>query len=129
MPSGRITGRATPTPAPQATMAPSWSRVSDDDGGESPEYEKTITVNNVPPSVNAPENANQSSNEGEEKLFDLGSFTDPGADGPWNVSVNWGDGSNTQFPQDDLGSLGQKTHTYDDNGTYTVEVTVSEPGD
>ncbi len=49
-----------------------------------------VTVNNVVPTVTAP--ANQSSDEGENKSFSLGSFSDPGtADNPWTVNVNWGD--------------------------------------
>src|SRR5205085_10041709 len=46
-------------------------------------------LNNVPPSVTAPND--QSSNEGSTHSFDLGSFTDPGADSPWTVDVSWGD--------------------------------------
>ena len=36
--------------------------------------------------------------EGTAASINLGSFTDPGVSGPWNVVVNWGDGStNTTF--------------------------------
>ncbi len=46
------------------------------------------------------------------KSFALGSFTDPGADGPWQVTVNWGDGtSHTVFNANSAGSLPPKSHT------------------
>src|SRR5205085_1411548 len=66
-------------------------KVTDKDGGyDSKTFQ--VTVANVPPTVTAP--ANQSSNEGANASFTLGSFTDPGAnDGPWSVDVNWGDGT------------------------------------
>src|SRR5205085_1727302 len=85
-----------------------------------------VTVHNVAPSVTAA--ADQSSNEGENHSFGLGTFSDPGVgDSPWDVHVNWGDGS----PVDHLafsaqGSLGSTSHTYDDNGSYTVTVTVTD---
>src|SRR5205085_8923953 len=83
-----------------------------------------VTVANVPPTVTAP--ANQSSNEGANASFALGSFTDPGAnDSPWSVDVNWGDGTaHTTFTQNTRGSLGSQSHTYADNGTGPYTVTV-----
>ena len=90
----------------------------------------TVNVLNVAPSVTAP--ANQSSDEGFPHAFNLGSFTDPGDDGPWTGTVDWGDGS----PSESLDpfnsspdSLGSRFHVYADNGTYTVTVTVTEAGD
>ena len=48
-------------------------------------------------------------------------------DGPWTVNVNWGDGSpHTTFTRATQGTLGTQTHTYADNGTYTVTVTVTD---
>jgi PKD repeat protein len=85
-----------------------------------------VTVANVPPLVVGP--ADQSSDEGQNKSFDLGSFTDKGVnDGPWSVDVNWGDGSpHTTFSSASQGALGSRTHTYADNGNYTVTVTVTD---
>ena len=50
-----------------------------------------LTVNNVTPNVTAP--ANQAATQGVSTSFNLGSFSDPGADSPWAVDINWGDGS------------------------------------
>ena len=66
-----------------------------------------LTVNNVAPIVTAA--ADQSSNEGDSHSFALGSFTDPGPDGPWSVDVDWGDGStDTSFSKSAPGSLGMQ---------------------
>src|SRR5205085_2090769 len=102
-------------------------KVTDKDSGTD---SKTfnVDVHNVPPAVTAA--ANQSSDEGSSASFDLGSFTDPGAnDAPWAVDVNWGDGSaHTTFNASTQGALGSKNHTYADNtpGGYTVTVTVTD---
>src|SRR5205807_9030839 len=78
----------------------------------------------VAPAVTAA--ANQSSDEGASHSFDLGSFTDRGADSPWSVDVNGGDGSPHTTFSSSPGPLGSKSHTYDDNGSYTVTVTVTD---
>ncbi|MBX9585033.1 MAG: PKD domain-containing protein, partial [Gemmataceae bacterium] len=63
-----------------------------------------------------------------ERAFDLGSFADPGADGPWQVTVNWGDGSpDTVFSAAAPGPLGARPHTYAGGGRlYAVTVVVRE---
>src|SRR5439155_497750 len=65
-------------------------RVTDSDGASDTASESVQVVNvaNVAPSVTAA--ADQASNEGASHSFDLGSFTDPGDDSPWHVSVDWG---------------------------------------
>src|SRR5207237_576713 len=90
-------------------------KIRDKDGGVS-EYTGSVTVNNVNPAVAAP--SDQNANEGASTSFNLGSFGDPGADSPWSVVVNWGDGSpNTTFTKAATGSLGSQSHTYADNGS------------
>jgi len=104
--------------------------ISADDGhGEKASVDFNLTVNNVPPAVTAP--ANQSADEGTAKLFSLGSFSDPGVkDSPWTVDVDWGDGStHTRASSSSQGSLGSQSHTYADNGTYTVTVEVTDKDD
>ena len=86
-----------------------------------------VHVNNVAPMLTPP--ANQTADEGTSKLFDLGSFGDPGTDSPWQVTVNWGDSSSpSQFDEGTTGPIADTAHTYADDGTYTVTITVREEG-
>jgi hypothetical protein len=85
----------------------------------------TVTVGTSDPSVIAP--SDQSATEGDSTSFELGSFSDPGADNPWTVDVNWGDGSgHTTFATSSTGLLAPQAHSYDDNGSYTITVTVTD---
>jgi hypothetical protein len=88
----------------------------------------SLVVDNVAPDVTAA--ADQSADEGDSHSFSLGSFTDPGDDGPWSVDVDWGDGSaHTTFTAASPGALPAKSHTYADGpNDYVVTVTVSEAG-
>jgi PKD repeat protein len=124
--------------------------VFDDDGG-SDFATFTVTVKNVPPTLTAPyDGAMVMVDEGTElSLIDVGTFTDPGFDNPLNMadpdnggevaetftfSINWGDGTTADTGDatvDVLGGVGMDTagsfdgsHTYADNGLYTVTVTV-----
>jgi hypothetical protein len=56
------------------------------------------------------------------------SFADPGADSPWNVAIDWGDGStDTTFQKLAPGSLGDQTHDYvTPGGPYTITVSVTD---
>src|SRR5207244_1447546 len=101
------------------------ARIFDKDDGYT-EYTTDVSVKNVAPILTAP--ADQTASEGVLKSFNLGSFTDPGAnDSPWTVVVNWGD-TMVSFPPNltALGSIGSASHTYADNGTYTVTVGVTD---
>src|SRR5207237_7165683 len=100
-------------------------RIIDKDNGAN-EYTTTVTVNHVKPAVTAA--ANQSSSEGTSHSFAIGSFTDSGADAPWSVSVDWGDGSfATVFTMSSPGTIPAQSHTYADGpNDYTVSVTVSD---
>jgi hypothetical protein len=83
---------------------------------------------NSPVAATAP--GAQTAAEGVAQSFDLGSFADPDGRGPWGVTVDWGDGKSIApsfvFPPLAVGSLGTATHTYDDNGNYTVTVAISD---
>jgi Concanavalin A-like lectin/glucanases superfamily/PKD domain/Matrixin len=84
-----------------------------------------VHVNNVPPTVTAA--ANQTATEGVAQTFNLGSFTDPGADSPWAAEVDWGDGSaHTTFTATATGTLAGQPHTFAEEGTYTVTVKVTD---
>jgi Ca2+-binding RTX toxin-like protein len=86
----------------------------------------TDIVNFTPedrPVVTAP--SDQTAVEGASKVFNLGSFVD--ADGsPWTVKISWGDGSTTVFPKSSTGSLGMLSHTYAEEGSDVVTVTVTD---
>src|SRR5262249_4092785 len=101
------------------------ARVKDKDGGYT-QYVATVTVNNLPPTVTGA--GNQNANEGAMASFNLGSFSDPGVnDSPWTVTVSWGDSTlDTVFNSGNQGALPTQTHKYDDNGIYTVTVTVKD---
>ena len=75
--------------------------------------------------MNAP--ANQTASEGTSASFSLGSFGDPGDDDPWEVTVNWGDATAaTVFDENAPGPITAKSHTYADDGIFTVTVAVRE---
>jgi hypothetical protein len=102
-------------------------KVADSDGasGTDSESVQIVAVANVAPSVTAP--AGQAADEGAAASIELGSFTDPGPDAPWAVDVDWGDASaNTTFEAAGTGSLGSRSHTYADSGSYTVSVKVTD---
>jgi hypothetical protein len=106
-------------------------RVTDGDGGEDTDS-ATVTVNNVPPTVEA--GPGQAGNEGSP-LFFVFSCTDPGTADTWTAWVDWGDGS----PPQSLSLLSCNSgalvvpHVYlDDNptgtplDTYAVTLTVTD---
>jgi hypothetical protein len=88
-----------------------------------------VAVANVAPSVAKP--ADDNALEGTTKSFGLGSFTDPGADSPWHVTVAWGDGSpNATFDAATAGTITSQSHTYADGpNDYTVTVSVNDGTD
>jgi hypothetical protein len=99
-------------------------KIRDKDGG-SREYNATVVVKNVAPSVSGL--VDQGASEGTSGSFSLGTFSDPGADSPWAVDVNWGDGSaHTTFTKSAAGSLGSQSHTFADSGSFTVTVKVTD---
>ncbi len=87
--------------------------------------QSSATIANVAPAVRAP--GDQAAEAGVATQFDLGSFTDPGADAPWTVVVDWGDSTPaTQATQTSAGPIAAQAHTYIADGEYTVTVTVSD---
>jgi PKD repeat protein len=93
--------------------------VDDGNGGIGTD-EMTVTVNNVAPTANA--GVDQTANEGDLVLLD-GSFSDPGSDDTqtflWHVTA-----SNGQVIADGTGE--DFSFTPDDNGTYTIDYTVTD---
>ncbi len=107
--------------------------IANDGDSGTDESSATISISNVAPNYTAP--AAQTAERGQAESISLGSFKDPGADDPWTVTVEWGDGDTETFtvPNSarlsgggfDLGSL---THNYAASDEYTVRVTVAEIG-
>jgi fibronectin-binding autotransporter adhesin len=96
-----------------------------------------VNVANVAPVITPP--ANQVVNENTPTSFNLGSFTDPGADAPWTVTVQWNDPNAdgtptapaelqpvTTFQVNSPGTIPAQIHNYRDNGVFTVMVTVRD---
>jgi hypothetical protein len=67
----------------------------------------------------------QTATEGTSANFNLGSFVDTTGNG-WQVTVTWGDRTFTTFQKTSDGSLGTQSHTYAEEGTYTVTVLVKQ---
>jgi sugar lactone lactonase YvrE len=80
---------------------------------------------NVHELVTAIAPANQTAVEGVSTAFSLGAFTDIGTtDGPWTVTVNWGDKTTSTFGEDGAGTIDPQSHVYA-AGTYTATVAVA----
>lgn len=97
------------------------ARIMDDDGGWN-DFTTEVTVTNVAPTVNAGEDA--TINEGST-FSRSGSFTDPGADS-WTATVDYGDNSGVQALALNVDKTFALSHRYADNGSYTVEVCVTD---
>src|SRR5262249_14369393 len=86
---------------------------------------QTLLADNVAPTLTAPL-ANQGFTQGIAANASLGSFSDPGSvDGPWAVSVNWGDSTSSSFTASTPGALSQG-HAFANAGTFQVTVTVTD---
>ena len=96
-------------------------KVNDDDLGVGTDT-IDVTVNNVVPVVSAGGDATV--DEGAAFTRD-GSFTDPGADS-WTGTVDYGDGAGAQPLTLNAGKTFSLSHTYDDNGSFTVTVKVKD---
>jgi len=102
--------------------------VTDDDTGTDCETTSHV-VNNVPPTVAAPTIAPEPSDEGDSVTASA-DFTDPGTDdSPFTCTVDYDTADVTVAPVS--GTVGGMTcsgpgHTYGDNGSFTVEVCVTD---
>src|SRR5579871_2151752 len=87
----------------------------------------TAMVGNVAVPVVTPA-GNQTAAEGGSKTFTIGSFQDAGS-GPDSGSINWGDGTTpTSLGTVTPGTLSNQTHTYAEEGSYTVTITITDAG-
>ena len=97
--------------------------VDDADGGSGSDTFE-VTVANQPPSVEA--GNNQTVTEGDLVMLDPATFNDPGADDTHTATIDWNDGTVEAGNVDQLGETVEGSHVYGDDGTYTVEVCVTD---
>jgi len=109
--------------------------VTDDDGAPTSD-QFTVTVLNVAPTVQA--GADQTVDEGDLVSLNPATFNDLGTLDTYTATVNWGDGTLVdtgtvaESPFGPPGSIAgadgtvSASHTFADNGTYTVTVTVTD---
>lgn len=80
----------------------------------------TTTITVTPPAA-------QSVVAGVLKTFNLGSFTQSNATGPFTVDVDWGDGSlHTSFTQAAAGTITAKPHMYTKAATSTITIKITD---
>lgn len=96
-------------------------RVVDNAGSVSTTDTVLITVNNVAPSILLSSVDNATADEGQQLTFTV-DFADPGADSHM-CTWDFGDGSNTSVA---CNSGHTTTHSYADEGSYNVSVTVDD---
>jgi PKD repeat protein len=116
--------------------------VTDKDGATSSQELFSVIVSNVAPTVTAAPMLPMTILENQQVSISapIATFTDPefAANPLFTYSINWGDGSPADTGSatvDTLGSVGvptagsisgTQTHTYADNGTFTVTVSVTD---
>ena len=100
-------------------------RIKDDDTGEAI-VSREIAINNSDPSLTAP--VGFTVDEGQLFSLPLTSFTDAGVFDTHSVLVDWGDGQSEQATVIESAGSGLATanHTYADDGSFTLAVTVSD---
>ena len=94
-------------------------RLYDDDGGFA-DFELTITIDNVAPTLIVSSSTNEV-DEGSTFTLDLAA-TDPGDDTISQWTVDWGDGSVVSYD----GTETSVNHVYTDNGDYQISVTATD---
>jgi hypothetical protein len=118
----------------------SWSLATTDNGsgsvtvtasdGEHTDANDTFTWSaaNVAPNVAAPSWASPSVACRAPATLTGISFSDPGVnDNPWNVNIDWGDGStDTNYDATAQGAQGNQSHTYNVPGSYSATVGVTD---
>jgi hypothetical protein len=93
----------------------------------------TVTVTNVAPKITASSDAPKSENT---SLAVTGTVTDPGWLDTLTATIDWGDGAGasaltgtTENNRPDATMAFSTTHTYGDNGTYTVKICAKDDHD
>ncbi len=99
--------------------------ISDDDGGSDSETSPTVTVNNVEPTVQPPVVAPEPSDEGSA-VTATATYSDPGTPDTHDCTVDYGEGDGPQNGTASAGTCTGPSHTYGDNGSYTVIACVTD---
>jgi PKD repeat protein len=100
-------------------------RAFDKDGGVSMESSRSVSVQNVAPSV-ALAASTTTPSVGQSVSF-TGSFTDAGvSDDPWRYQIEWGDGTSEFATLAQQGTVPPGTHSYRGQGSYVVKLTVTD---
>jgi autotransporter-associated beta strand protein len=98
--------------------------IADDDGG-SAATSSIAMVNNVAPTMSV--SGSDTSTEGSLYSLTLGTVTDPGTDTIQTYVVYWGDGTYTAYTAAQVATTSRVvTHTYGDDGSYTVTVNLTD---
>jgi parallel beta-helix repeat protein len=98
-------------------------RVTDDDGLTSVDTTE-VTVNNVPPAVEAGPNITAECCVDEISLN--ASFTDPSSLDTHTATIDWGDGTNETGTVNEIEGTVSGSHTYTGCGTFTLTLTVTD---
>jgi hypothetical protein len=117
-------------PAVATTTSDVTAQATDSDGAAGNTDTRTVTVNNVAPSVGALAlggNTGTACLAGKAVTLDFG-FSDPGLnDAPWAVDVDWGTGqTHTTYNAATQGAQTQRSHLYVGAGSWTVGATVTD---
>jgi PKD repeat protein len=101
--------------------------VTDSAGHSSNAAKFTATVTNLPASIVATAAGAQTATAQVSGSFNLGSFTESNATGPYSVAVSWGDGtSSAPVTMTTAGAIPAQSHTYAAAGTDPVSVVVTD---
>jgi hypothetical protein len=98
-------------------------KIRDKDGGET-EYTDSVTVNNVPPTIENVTAPTDPVNINEQPVSVGVAFSDPGTADTHDVTWDWGD--STSDTQQGATSPALQNHSYAEAGVYTVTVTVTD---
>jgi PKD repeat protein len=99
--------------------------VTDANGLASAPATTTVTIANLPPTVNA---GPDSEGFNDTPVAVSVTFADPGGstDGPWTWTIAWGDGTTSTGTTNILGGPIATTHLYTVDGQYTIQATVRD---
>jgi uncharacterized repeat protein (TIGR03803 family) len=120
-------GTLPPQPHTYADAGQDTVTINVSDSGEDSANPVTFNVNVVAPSVTVTPPADQNATTGVAQSFNLGSFAETGATSPYTVTVNWDDGTaETTFTMNAPGTITSQTHTFAQQTSYDVSVSVSD---